>query len=75
MRTVSWVVPAMHCGQCAARIRRTLADIDGLRLVQVDVGKQTVQVEGEAPEVFAFAKRQLAAAGYPCTARPASPQP
>jgi len=74
MRTVSWVVPDMHCGECAARIRRTLADIDGLRLVRVDVGHQTVQVEGEAPEVFAYAKRQLAAAGYPCASRAASPR-
>ena len=62
----------MHCSHCAARIRSTLAEIDGLRLVRVDVGKQTVQVEGERPEAFAFAKRQLADAGYPCTSRAAS---
>jgi copper chaperone CopZ len=69
MRTVHWVVPNLHCDSCAARIRRTLAEIDGVRLVRVHVARQTIEVEGAGPEAFAYAKRQLAQAGYPCAAR------
>lgn len=66
-RTVNWVVPSLHCESCAARIRRTLAEIDGVRLVRIHVTRQIIEVEGAGPEALAYAKRQLAQAGYPCT--------
>jgi copper chaperone CopZ len=66
MRTVHWIVPSLHCESCAAKIRHTLAEIDGVRLARVDVARQTIWVEAAGPEAFAYAKRRLAAAGYPC---------
>ena len=75
MRTVSWMVPSLHCEGCAGKIRRTLAHIDGVRLARVDVARQTIWVEAGGPEAFAYAKRRLAAAGYPCTAGQSAPPP
>ncbi len=67
IRMVNWYVPALHCESCAGRIRRTLDEIDGVQLIRINVARQTIEVEGIGPEALAFAKRQLAQAGYPCT--------
>ena len=40
MRTINWIAPTYHCGNCLMKIKRVLAEIDGVRLVSSDQGRQ-----------------------------------
>ncbi len=65
MRTVTWVIPAYHCHHCLRRITEALRDVKGIHLVHSDPAKHVLTVEGNSPEVLAYAKHLLAEAGYP----------
>ncbi|HRV94717.1 MAG TPA: heavy-metal-associated domain-containing protein [Anaerolineae bacterium] len=65
MRTINWIAPTYHCGNCLIKIKRVLAEIDGVRLVSSDQGRQRLTIEAAGPEVIAYTKRRLAGAGFP----------
>lgn len=65
MRTVNWLAPTYHCGDCLLKIKRVLAEIEGVRLVSSDPRRQRLTIEAAGPEVIAYAKRRLAEAGFP----------
>lgn len=65
MRTINWIAPTYHCSNCLIKIKRVLAEIDGVRLVSSDQGRQRLTIEATGPEVIAYTKRQLAGAGFP----------
>ena len=65
MRTINWIVPTYHCGNCLLKIKRVLAEIDGVDLIGNDQGRQQVTVQASGPEVIAYTKRRLAGAGFP----------
>jgi copper chaperone CopZ len=72
MRTVNWVIPDYHCHHCLRKITEALRDIKGVRLLRGDPAKHLLTVEGNNPEVLAYAKCCLAEAGYPVQASPFS---
>ncbi len=65
MRTVNWSAPTYNCGDCLFKIKRVLAEIEGVRLIGSDQRRQRLTVEATGPEVVAYAKRRLAEAGFP----------
>lgn len=65
MRTVNWLAPTYHCGNCLLKIKRILAEIEGIRLIGNDQRRQRLTIEATGPEVIAYAKHRLAEAGFP----------
>ena len=65
MRTINWIVPTYHCGNCLLKIKKVLSEIEGVRLVDNDQRRQRVTVQASGPEVIAYTKRRLAGAGFP----------
>ena len=41
-------VPSIHCGHCAAAIKREVLSVDGVEAVDVDLEAKAVTVRGEA---------------------------
>jgi copper chaperone CopZ len=68
MRTTTWTVPAYHCHHCLRKIKETLNEIEGVRVVGSDPGQHQVTVAAPTPEALAYAKHLLAQAGYPVQA-------
>lgn len=61
----SWFVPDISCGHCAMRIRKALAEVDGVRDVSVDVDAKTVHLCLADDAAAARARQALVATGYP----------
>lgn len=69
MRRVEWTIPSYHCANCLRKMKEVLAEIEGLRLVRHDERLHQLTLEAAGPEALAYAKRQLAQAGYPVQAK------
>lgn len=65
MRTVDWTIPAYHCPDCLRRIKHILDEIEDVRLIRSDQAQHRLSLEAQTVEALAYAKRRLAAAGYP----------
>ena len=50
METLTYTVPAMHCGDCKAAVTDELSRVDGVDSVDVDLETKLVVVRGEALE-------------------------
>ena len=44
--TVTYTVPAIHCGHCAMSIREEVSEVDGVEDVAVDLDSKVVTVRG-----------------------------
>jgi copper chaperone len=62
---VIWVAPDISCGHCAMRIRKALAEVDGVAAVSVDVERKTVRFAASGAAAVEHARQALVAAGYP----------
>ena len=62
MGTLSYVVPAVHCGHCKNAIEGEVSQVPGVTHVEVDVDTKRVVVEGDAAEDAVVAA--IAEAGY-----------
>lgn len=51
MQTISVPVEGMSCGACAARLKKTLKAIDGVRDVHVNLEQRNAQIEYERGKV------------------------
>ncbi len=44
--TITYTVPAIHCGHCAASIKEEVAEVEGVESVEVEVGSKVVTIQG-----------------------------
>jgi copper chaperone len=61
--TVSYTVPAMHCGHCERAVKEELSAVVGVSEVAVDLETKVVTVAGESLEDGAL-RAAIAEAGY-----------
>ena len=45
--TITYTVPAIHCGHCAASIKEEVGEVLGVESVEVEVGSKVVTIQGE----------------------------
>jgi len=58
--TIQLKIEGMHCQACVARVKRALEKVDGLEVVEVQVGAASVNTTNPAAAIEAVAK-----SGYP----------
>jgi copper chaperone len=61
--TVSYTVPAMHCGQCERAVKEEVSAVAGVTEVAVDLDTKVVTVTGAAFDDAAV-RGAIAEAGY-----------
>ena len=61
--TVSYTVPAMHCGHCERAVKEEVSAVDGVSEVSVDLDTKLVTVTGQAFDDAAV-RTAIAEAGY-----------
>jgi Cu+-exporting ATPase len=58
-------VTGMHCGECAKKIERALAKVDGVRGVKIDLATQKVEIAvSEGHDARTIAKPVIDGLGY-----------
>jgi copper chaperone len=45
--TITYAVPAIHCGHCAASIKEEVAGVEGVESVEVDLDSKVVTIQGQ----------------------------
>ena len=58
-------IPNIHCHHCEMTIKRELAEIDGVKNVEVDVDSKQVSVTWEDPATWQAILDTLSEIGYP----------
>jgi copper chaperone len=61
--TVTYSVPAVHCGHCAMSIREEVSDVEGVEDVDVDLDSKLVTVSGRELDDAAL-RAAIVEAGY-----------
>jgi copper chaperone len=61
--TLSYTVPAMHCGHCERAVKEEVSAVDGVSEVAVDLDTKLVTVTGQAFDDAAV-RAAIAEAGY-----------
>jgi copper chaperone len=61
--TLSYTVPAMHCGHCERAVKEEVSAVDGVSEVAVDLDTKLVTVRGQAFDDAAV-RAAIAEAGY-----------
>lgn len=61
--TMTYRVPAIHCGHCAAAIRDEVLGVDGVEDVDVDLGSKVVTIRGQSLSDLAL-REAIDEAGY-----------
>ena len=61
--TLSYSVPAMHCGHCERAVKEEVSAVDGVSEVVVDLDTKLVTVRGQAFDDAAV-RAAIAEAGY-----------
>ena len=44
--TVTYSVPAIHCGHCEMSIREEVSEVEGVEIVDVDLDAKSVTIKG-----------------------------
>ncbi|MHB0989166.1 MAG: heavy-metal-associated domain-containing protein [Bellilinea sp.] len=65
MSTVTYTVPAIHCGHCVHTIKMEVSDLAGVQNVSADVETKKVVVTFDAPASEEKIESLLAAINYP----------
>jgi copper chaperone len=63
MDTLTYAVPAVHCGHCAMSIREEVSEVEGVEAVDVDLDTKLVTVRGRDLEDAAL-RAAIVEAGY-----------
>jgi copper chaperone len=61
--TLTYTVPAIHCGHCAASIKDEVVNVEGVEAVDVDLDAKVVTIRGEALSDEAL-REAIEEAGY-----------
>lgn len=61
--TITYIVPAMHCGHCKASVTEELSEVEGVEAVNVDLDTKLVSVTGSGLDDAAL-RAAIAEAGY-----------
>ena len=61
--TVTYTVPAMHCGHCKASVTEELSEVEGVEAVDVDLDTKLVVVTGSGLDDAAL-RAAILEAGY-----------
>jgi copper chaperone len=61
--SVTYEVPAIHCAHCAMSIREEVSEVEGVEVVEVDLGTKVVTVSGRDLNDSAL-RAAIAEAGY-----------
>jgi copper chaperone len=63
MSTLTYTVPAMHCGNCTAAVEREISEVPGVELVEAELSTKQVVVRGDAVDDAAV-RAAIREAGY-----------
>lgn len=61
--TITYTVPAMHCGHCKASVAEELSEVEGVESVAVDLDTKLVVVTGRGLDDAAL-RAAIVEAGY-----------
>jgi copper chaperone len=65
MTTVTYTVPAIHCGHCTHTIEMEVAELQGVQSVKADQASKKVVISFDAPANEEKIKALLAEINYP----------
>lgn len=65
MNTVTYSVPAIHCGHCTHTIETEVGELQGIQSVKADEATKKVQITFDAPASEEKIKALLAEINYP----------
>jgi copper chaperone CopZ len=65
MTTVTYTIPAIHCGHCTHTIETEVGDLQGVESVKADQATKKVQISFDAPASEEKIKALLAEIDYP----------
>ena len=65
MTTVTYSVPAMHCGHCTHTVEMEVGELQGVQAVKADLDAKKVQITFDAPASEEKIKALLAEIDYP----------
>jgi copper chaperone CopZ len=65
MTTVTYTVPAIHCGHCTHTIEMEVGEMQGVQSVRADQASKKVEITFEAPASEEKIKALLAEINYP----------
>ena len=61
--TMTYEVPAMHCGHCTAAVQREVSSVEGVESVDVDLDTKLVTIRGQRLSDTAL-REAIEEAGY-----------
>lgn len=65
MTTVTYSIPAIHCGHCTHTIEMELRELPGVQSVKADMNTKKVEISFDAPATEDQIKSVLAEINYP----------
>ena len=65
MNSVTYTVPAIHCGHCIHTIEMEVAELQGVQSVKADQATKKVEITFDAPASEEKTKAPLAEINYP----------
>ena len=65
MTTVTYTVPAIHCGHCTHTIEMEVGELQGVQSVKADQASKKVEITFDAPASEEKIKALLAEIDYP----------
>ena len=65
MTTVTYSVPAMHCGHCTHTVEMEVGELQGVQNVKADLDSKQVQITFDTPASEERIKALLAEIEYP----------
>jgi len=65
MEKISYKIPGIHCGHCVHTIKMELADMDGVKAVDVDIDTKLVNVQFDSPATTQKIEQLLQEINYP----------
>ncbi len=65
MTTVTYSIPAMHCGHCIHTVEMEVGELQGVQAVKADLDTKKVQITFDAPASEEKIKTLLAEIEYP----------
>ena len=65
MNTVTYTIPAIHCGHCIHTIEMEVGELQGVQSVEADQATKRVHITFDAPATEEKLKSLLAEINYP----------